>query len=84
MGLLAESSPRDDEDPAVAELVEHTPQVASAARLREVAEEGVQAVADRPSAVRRRAEELLDFARFMEREMPALVRRYHDERTGRP
>ncbi|MHB1062910.1 MAG: GbsR/MarR family transcriptional regulator [Georgenia sp.] len=50
------------------------------ARLRQVADKGLEVLADAEPDRRRRLVEMRDYLAFMEREMPALRRRYHDER----
>lgn len=64
--------------------------LASAARIyrqfREIAEHGLDAIADRPPASRRRLEELRDVFAFVEQEVPTVVDRFLRDRaepTGR-
>ena len=54
---------------------------ARTARLRELAEEGLAALAGTGEEHRRRLTEMRELFAFVEREFPALVRRYH-EQTG--
>ncbi len=49
-------------------------------RLRELADVGLHLLAETDPARRRRLHEMHDYLAFMEREMPALRRRYHEER----
>ena len=50
-------------------------------RFRQIMEEGLEAVADRPPSSRQRVTEIYDFARFIEAEMPRLLERFHVERA---
>jgi DNA-binding transcriptional regulator GbsR (MarR family) len=52
-------------------------------QIREVAERGLAALADRPAAQRERLEEMRDLLAFIEREMPAVLERFLSERAGR-
>ncbi|HEX2469468.1 MAG TPA: MarR family transcriptional regulator [Candidatus Limnocylindrales bacterium] len=51
-------------------------------RFREIAERGLDAIADRPPASRSRLEELRDVFAFMEQEVPAVVDRFLHDRAG--
>jgi DNA-binding transcriptional regulator GbsR (MarR family) len=51
-------------------------------RFREIAERGLDAIADRPPASRRRLEELRDVFAFVEQEVPAVVDRFLHDRAG--
>jgi DNA-binding transcriptional regulator GbsR (MarR family) len=51
-------------------------------RMREIAEHGLAAV-DATSTARARLEEFRNFMAFVEREVPAVIERYLDERPGR-
>jgi len=51
-------------------------------RLREMAERGLVAMADRPPESRRRLEELRDVFAFVEREVPVVVDRFLRDRAG--
>jgi DNA-binding MarR family transcriptional regulator len=48
-------------------------------RFREIAQLGIAAVGDLPPPARARIEEVAAFAAFVEREMPTLVERFHEE-----
>lgn len=50
-------------------------------RLRELADVGIHLLAESEPDRRRRLHEMHDYLAFMEREMPALRRRYHEERS---
>ena len=50
--------------------------------FRELAERGLEAIADRPPASRRRLEELRDVFAFVEQEVPTVVDRFLRERAG--
>jgi DNA-binding MarR family transcriptional regulator len=50
-------------------------------RFREIAQMGIAAVGDLPPPARARIEEVAAFAAFVEREMPTLVMRFHEERA---
>ena len=52
-------------------------------QIREVAERGLAALADRPAAQRERLEEMRYLLAFIEREMPAVLERFLSERAGR-
>jgi DNA-binding transcriptional regulator GbsR (MarR family) len=52
-------------------------------QIRELAERGLAALADRPAAQRERLEEMRDLLAFMERELPAVIERFLSERAGR-
>ena len=52
--------------------------------LRALAERGAEAMADEPPAARRGIEETVDYLRFWERELAALVRRWRTDATGNP
>ena len=52
-------------------------------QFREMAEHGLDAMADRPAASRARLEEVRDVFAFVEREVPAVVDRFLRERAGR-
>lgn len=51
-------------------------------RFREIAERGLDAIADRPPASRARLEELRDVFAFVEQEVPAVVDRFLHDRAG--
>jgi DNA-binding transcriptional regulator GbsR (MarR family) len=51
-------------------------------QLREMAERGLAAMADRPPEARRRLEELRDVFAFVETEVPVLVDRFLRDRAG--
>lgn len=51
-------------------------------RFREIAERGLEAIADRPPASRRRLEELRDVFGFVEQEVPTVVDRFLRDRAG--
>ncbi|WP_347753776.1 transcriptional regulator [Agrococcus sp. ProA11] len=50
------------------------------ARLRAIADDGLRVLADTEPDRRNRLLEMRDYLAFIEREMPALRRRYHDEK----
>ena len=50
--------------------------------FREIAERGLDAIADRPPASRSRLEELRDVFAFVEQEVPAVVDRFLHDRAG--
>ncbi len=52
-------------------------------QFREMAERGLEAIADRPPAQRARLEEFRDVLAFVEREVPAVVDGFLRERAGR-
>ena len=52
-------------------------------QFREMAERGLEAMADRPPASRARLEEFRDVFAFVEREVPAVVDRFLREHAGR-
>lgn len=54
------------------------------ARLRAIADDGLHVLADADPDRRNRLLEMRDYLAFIEREMPALRRRYHDEKGTRP
>jgi DNA-binding transcriptional regulator GbsR (MarR family) len=54
---------------------------ASFRRFREITEDGLAVLADRPSAMSARLQEIHDAYAFFEREYPALIERYLSERT---
>ena len=51
-------------------------------QMREIAERGLAATPDRSASARERLEEFRDVMVFIEREIPALIRRFLDERTA--
>jgi DNA-binding MarR family transcriptional regulator len=58
---------------------------ASYRRFREITEDGLTIIADRPPAARARLQEIHDAYAFFEREYPALIERYLNDRgTERP
>ena len=54
---------------------------ASFRRFREITEDGLEVVGDRPPAARARLQEIHDAYAFFEREYPALIERYLREQT---
>jgi DNA-binding transcriptional regulator GbsR (MarR family) len=55
--------------------------VAATTSWRELTDEGLALLADRPAAVRARLHDLRDVYAFMERELPALLERYRSQRA---
>lgn len=55
-------------------------QHADTIRFRELGEQGLALLAGAPPQRRARLEEMTDFYAFLEREMPELMRRYHDQK----
>lgn len=53
---------------------------ANATRVRELGDKGLRLLPERDPARRSRLAEMTQFYTFLEREMPALLQRYHDER----
>jgi DNA-binding transcriptional regulator GbsR (MarR family) len=51
-------------------------------RFREMAERGLEAIADRPASSRARLQELRDVFAFVEQEVPVVVDRFLSERAG--
>lgn len=56
--------------------------VASYRRGREIAEQGVAILRDRPPAVRARVEEVRDTYAYLEREFPAFLERFHEQQLA--
>jgi len=57
-------------------------ELANMTRLREAGEKGLALLGAHTPVRRQRLREMTDFYAFLERELPALMRRLHDERTG--
>ena len=55
---------------------------ANASHLRELGVRGLSLLPDHDRVRRRRLEEMTGFYTFLERELPALIQRYHDERNS--
>jgi DNA-binding transcriptional regulator GbsR (MarR family) len=51
-------------------------------RLRQIVEQGLEAVADKPPPLRVRLEEAHEFIAYIEREVPAVLERFAEERDG--